>query len=315
MMPLFKWLEDRGAEGRGQDHRHQHREDHRGDDGDGELAVDDAGGTGKEGHREEDRRQYGGNAPQGAGDLPHGLDGRFLGRKTFLGHDAFHVLDDDDRVVHQQADDDDQGKHGQGVDGEAAGCQDPHGTQQDHRHRDRRDQGGADVLQEEEHDDEYEEDRLDQGAHHLFDGDLDKGGGVIGIDHLHAGGHVFLQLGHLGLDPVAGFQRVGTGRQADSHPSQRFSVVVRLNLVVLGADFALGHILELDRGAIRIGAQDDGIKLFGALEQGSGIDGGIKLLTLIGWDGSELPGRYLYVLRLQGSNYIIGGHVVVVQFD
>ena len=71
----------------------------------------------KESHRQKDRRQYGGNAPEGAGDLPHGLDGRVLGGQPFLSHDPFHVLDDDDGVVNQKADDDDQGEHGQGVDG------------------------------------------------------------------------------------------------------------------------------------------------------------------------------------------------------
>ncbi len=119
MMPLFDRLEQGGAERRGQDHGHQHREDHGGDDGDGELAVDDAGGAAEEGHGEEDRRQHGGDAPEGAGDLPHGFDGGVMGRQPLLGHDPFDVLHDHDGVVHQQADDDDQGEHGQGVDGEA----------------------------------------------------------------------------------------------------------------------------------------------------------------------------------------------------
>ena len=63
--------------------------------------------------------------------------------------------------------------------------QHPHGAQQNHRHRDGGDQRCPDILQEEEHDDKDQEDRLDQGLDHLFDGDLYKGGGVIGIDHLH----------------------------------------------------------------------------------------------------------------------------------
>ncbi len=187
MMPFRHRLEQGGAQGRGQDHGHQYREDHGRDDGDGKLAVDDAGGTAEKGHRQEDRRQHGGNAPQGAGDLSHGLDGRLLGRQPFFGHDSFHVLDNHDGVVHQQADDNDQGEHGQGVDGKTAGRQHPEGAQQHHRHGDGGDQGGPDILQEEEHDDKDQADRLDQGLDHLFDGDLDKGGGVVGIDHLHAG--------------------------------------------------------------------------------------------------------------------------------
>src|SRR6185369_13300477 len=253
IVPLCDRLEDGSAEGRGQDHGHQDREDHGGDDGDGELAVDDAGGAGKEGHGEEDRRQYGSDAPEGTGYLPHGLDGRFFGRQPFLGHDPLHVFNDDDGVIHQQADDNDQGEHGQGVDGEPAGRQHPHGAQENHRHGNGGDQGGTDVLQEKEHDDKDQKDRNYQGLNYLCDGDLDKGSGVVGIDDLHAGREVPGQFLHLGLDPVAGFQGIGPCCQADRHAPQRLAVVVRLNFVVFGADLAFGYIPELDRRAVAVG--------------------------------------------------------------
>ncbi len=86
------------------------------------------------------------------------------------------------------------------------------------------------------------------------------------------------QLRHLGLDPVAGFQGVGAGCQPDRHAAHRFALVERLDIVVLGADLAFGHILELDRGAVAVGAQDDGVELFRGLQQGAGGDGGVQLL-------------------------------------
>ena len=97
-------------------------------------------------------------------------------RQPFLGHDTFHIFHDDNGVIHQQSNDNDQGKHGQGIDGETAGSQNSHGSQKYHRHRDGGDHGGADVLQEEKHDDEDQKDSFDQGVYHLFNGNLDKGG-------------------------------------------------------------------------------------------------------------------------------------------
>ena len=64
-------LENGGAQGRGQDQRHQHREHHGRDDGQRELTVDGTGGATEEGHRHEHRREHQGNPDQGAGDLIH----------------------------------------------------------------------------------------------------------------------------------------------------------------------------------------------------------------------------------------------------
>ena len=228
-----------------------------------------------------------------------------LGDKPFFGHDPFHVLDDDDGVVHQKADDDDQGEHGQGVDGEAGGRQHPHGPQEHHRHRDGGDQCRPEVLQEEEHDDEDQEDRLHQGVYHLFDGDLHEGGGVVGIDHLHSRRKVLGEFRHLCLNPVCGLQGVGAGRQPDRHSTHRLPVVERLNVVVFGADLAFGHILEFYRGAVGIGAQDDVVELIGRLKQGAGGDGGVQLLPLDGRSAAELTGRYLDVLGLQRVDNVI----------
>ncbi len=56
LMPGRYRLEQSGAEDRRQDQRHEHRQEHGGDDGYGELAVDDAGGAGEECHGTEHGR-------------------------------------------------------------------------------------------------------------------------------------------------------------------------------------------------------------------------------------------------------------------
>ena len=72
-------FEQGSAQRRREDQRHQHRQGHGRDDGDGELPVDDPGGAAEEGHRQEHRRQHQADTHQRALNLPHGFLGRFLG--------------------------------------------------------------------------------------------------------------------------------------------------------------------------------------------------------------------------------------------
>ena len=64
LMPLGHRLEERGAQNRGQDQGHHHREQHGGDDGHGKLPVDDAGGAAEERHGAEHRREHQPDADQ-----------------------------------------------------------------------------------------------------------------------------------------------------------------------------------------------------------------------------------------------------------
>ena len=115
---LDGFQERRAQRGR-EDQRDDHRQRHRRGDGDRELPVDDAGRPAEEGHRQEHRGQHHRDADQRAGDLGHRLARGLLRRQPFLGHHALHVFDDDDGVVHQQADRQHHAEHGQRVDREA----------------------------------------------------------------------------------------------------------------------------------------------------------------------------------------------------
>jgi hypothetical protein len=75
-------------------------------------------------------------------------------------HDTLDVLYHHDGVIHQQADGEHHPEHRQGVYREAKGRQDGEGPQQNDRHGDGWDQRRAEVLQEQIHHQEHQDDRF-----------------------------------------------------------------------------------------------------------------------------------------------------------
>ncbi len=102
-----------------------------------------------------------------------------LRRQAFLGHDALDIFHNDDRIIHQNTDGEHHGEHGQHVDGKAGGIHDRAGTEQGHRYDKRGNDRVTEILQEDEHHHEDENDGFDQRADHLFDGGRDEGAGVV----------------------------------------------------------------------------------------------------------------------------------------
>ena len=126
--------QDIGRERRAEGDREQHRQRHRRDDGRRELAVDDARRSAEEDHRQEHRREHQRDGDERHLDLLHRDDRRFLGRQLgLLVKNAFDVLDDDDRVVDQQADREHEAEQGQRVDREAQDVEHPERAEQHDR--------------------------------------------------------------------------------------------------------------------------------------------------------------------------------------
>ncbi len=69
-----------------------------------ELPVDRADAAALHRARDEHRHQHDRDRDDGAADLAHRLARRVLRRQAFLAHDAFDVLDHDDRIVDDDAD-------------------------------------------------------------------------------------------------------------------------------------------------------------------------------------------------------------------
>ncbi len=307
---LLDGLEEGDAEGGREDQGHHHGQHHGRDEGEGELPEDDARGSAEEGHGAEHGGQHQADAHQGAGDLAHGLPGGRQGRQALLVHDALDVLHHDDGIVHQEADGQHHGEHGEHVDGHAHILEDREGAQEHHRDRDGRDQGGAEVPEEEQHDQEDEDHGLDEGLHHLVDGHGYEGGRLVGVVDLDPRGEIGGELVELGLDELGGVQRVGARGQADEHAGGRLPVELRVAFVGLGSELGAGHIPEADRGAIRVDAEGDGPELLGRLEEFLHIHGHIQPLALDGGEAARLAGGDLRVVGLHGLADVVGRDAV-----
>ena len=115
-------------------------------------------------HRGQDQRDRDDRARTSSIALERGL-----ARRHALLDVVLDRLDDDDRVVDDEADGEHEAEERQRVDREAE--QREHGERADerHRHGDQRDQRRAPVLQEEEHDEDDEHDGLEERVHDLAD--------------------------------------------------------------------------------------------------------------------------------------------------
>ena len=93
---------------------------------------------------------------------------------------VLHRLDDDDRIVDDEADGEDEAEERQRVDREAEQRKHRERADERHRHRDHRDERGAPVLQEQVDDEDHEHDRIAERDQDLAD--PSETGSVVSIE-------------------------------------------------------------------------------------------------------------------------------------
>ena len=303
-MALLYGFQQGGAQGRRKHQGDNDGQHHRRDDGNRELAVNHARRTAEEGHRHEHGRQHHGDTDQRARDLRHGLARRFQRRQALFAHHALDVFHHHDRVIDQETDGQHHGEHGQRIDRIAEGVQDAEGTEQHDRHGHGRDQGGAEVLQEQIHHQEHQDDRFDQGLDHFFDGQFHERGRVERHLVAHAFRELLAQVAEHGLRRVGRVERVGTRRQLDRHAGGRMAVVAGHGVVVFAAQFHGGHVLQVHHGTVGRGFQQDGAELFHRLQAALRRYRGVQLLALDGRRAAQFTGRHFRILRLHGRDHV-----------
>ena len=126
----------------------------------------------------EHRRQHQADRDDRPGHLVHGPD-----RGVARGHAVLDVvldrLDDDDRVVDHDADGQHQAEQREVIEAEAHRGHDREGADDRHRDGDQRDDRRPPVLEEQQHDDRHQDDRVAQGLEDLADRLADERRGVV----------------------------------------------------------------------------------------------------------------------------------------
>ena len=207
--------QDDGAE-RGREGQRIHRRDgDRRRDGDGELPVELTGDSGKKGDGPEYRKQHESRRDDGTRDLLHGPQRGLAGGSPLLFHDALHVLDDHDRIVDHEADGEHDGEQADRVGRIAGDLEDREDADQRHRNRHRGDDRGAQVLEEDEDDQQHDDGRQPQCLGDLLDGGGHEQGRIVDDFRLEVRGKAALQLRQLRAHLPGDAQRIGVGKLVD----------------------------------------------------------------------------------------------------
>ena len=248
-----QWLQQGGTERRGESQRQKAGKQDGNGQSDGELAVDNSHRATHEGQRQKDRRKDQRDADNRPADLLHGLDRGITWRQAFFGHDPFDVLHDHDGVIDQDADGQHHAEQGHHVDREAEYAHHGQRADQTDRHHQRRNQRVADILQKQEHDQKHQHHRLDQGVHHLGNGDLDKAGTVVTDRVFDIARKSGRKLFEARLDRRRCGQGIGPRTQHDRRENAVPFGIARGKAVVLQTDFDARDIGQRHFGTVGIG--------------------------------------------------------------
>ena len=255
-------LHQQDAECRRQRDGDDGREHRRHGDRHGELLVELPGDAGDEPHRHE----HGGEDQRDGHHRPlhflHRLDRRFAHGEA-AAHLVLDGLDHDDRVVDHDADREHHAEQRQRVDREPEQLERRERREQRHRHGQHRDQRGAPVLQEQEHDDQHEDQRLDEGMDDFFDRRFDELGGVVDDLVVEALRELAGEAGDLRLQQAGRLQGVGAGDQRHGHERGGLAVDRRDVAVAARAEFDPPDVPDADERPIRLRADDDVGELVG----------------------------------------------------
>ena len=193
------------------------------------------------------------------------------------------------------------------------GREDAECTEQYHRHRHRGDDRGAEVLQEQEHHQEHQHDRFDQGFNHTFDRFGHHRSGVVREYHFHALREERLEVVNRLAQRLGGVEGVGTVGQFYRQTRSRAAVELRRNAGVFTAQTDISDVADTHLRAVLVDLQQNRLELLGGLQTGLADDRGVQLLARQRRQTAELTGGHLDVLRRDRGADVGRGQVEFVQ--
>ena len=257
-----------GTDGQGRYGRQGHGSRHDG----AELFEESAGSARHEGHGDEHRHedQCGGDTgggyfaecvvDSGAGALVTCLQ---------LGH---HGLHDHDGVIHDRTDGQHQGEECQQVEGETHHFDDGEGADQGDDDGDGRHDGGLQVLQEDIHDQNHQDDGDDERFQHTVHRSVKEVVGCFQLFEFQTGGQRLRDFLEVLVDFGVHLGGVGARGLVDDEQHAGMPVDVGAVVVCFGAEFHIGHIGQTQHPSVRAGTDDDVFELAHVVEQSIEFD-------------------------------------------
>jgi hypothetical protein len=252
---LVARLEEARAEHRRGGQRNQQRDSDGHAERDGELAEELADDAAHQQNRNEDGNQRKAHRDHGEADLLGTFHRRIVRRFAHF-KVAGDVLDDHDGVVHDKAGGDGEGHQREVVDGIAQQPHDAEGAQQRERHGDGGNDGGPDLAQKEEDDQNNQADADDERDFYVAHAGANGRCPVHGHVDLDGGRDGGLQARHLAHHTIHGGDNVGAGNLEDDDQDASFNWPGPLVLIPLTPALRMSETLSVTvpRSPTRTGA-------------------------------------------------------------
>ena len=170
---------------------------------------------------------------------------------------AFDVLNDNDGVIHDNADGEHQTKERQIVDGKAERMHHGKRANQRNRHRRERNDRRAPGLKKQHHDDDHESDGFQQRRDHGFNRAAHENRRVVNDRIINSRREFFLQLLHFGSHVVREIDCVRTGKLKNRDCRGRFVIEQAAQRILRRAEFDAGNVLEKNRLTLGASLDDD----------------------------------------------------------
>ena len=304
--------QEQRRERRAQRERVERRDQHRHGDRHRELLIHPPRDARDECRRHEHGRQDERDRHHRSRDLLHRLEGGVARRESLLDV-VLNGLDDDDGVVHHEADGEHEPKQRQGINGEAEKREHHERADQGHRNCERRDQRGPEALQEDEDHDDDEDQRLDQGLDDLLHPLAHRESRVERRHVVEVGGKPGLHLVHQLCRPAHRFDGVGARELVDGDDDGGLAVQTAAPDVVLRPQLHAAHVPEPNHGAVRLGADHNVLEVGQACQAALRPHGERELLRGRGRVPADLPGRVDGVLSMQRAGDLVDRDVELRQ--
>ena len=272
----FRAQNERG-DGRTESQCVESRETDRHRNGHGELLVKTAGDAGDENGRNEDGGKHEGDGHNRTGDFLHGLE-RGLARAHALLDMVLDRFDHHDGVIDDEANGEHEAEERKRVDGKSEQRENGEGADERDRNGEERNERRAPSLQENEYDDDNEKQCFEEGFDNFLDAGRDRERRVERLGVLHARRKTLSQRCHELLCFPRRIERVAARCLVKRDDRGRLALEAALHIVVLRTKFDAGHVLEAEKGTIRIGPHHDVAELLGRGEITLADDGVGKFL-------------------------------------